>query len=478
MAPVWAGARAVATPDSAERHPASFRDPSGFIFTRGGVLYRQVQSGYREHYDRLISTGLLGALVRHDWIVAHEEVSIEPAAPGAYKILRPATVDLVSYPFEWSFSQLKDAALLTLRVQACALEHGMVLKDASAYNVQFHSGRPIFIDTLSFENHVDGQPWQAYRQFCQHFLAPLALMAKVDIRLGQLLRVHLDGIPLDLASRLLPRRTWLTPGLAMHLHAHAAAQRRYAGAFAPGGRSTLATGARVSRTGLAGIVDSLQRTVGALDWTPAGTEWADYESTHGYGDEAHAHKRMLVTRFFESISPAPRRVLDLGANTGLFSRLLAATGATVVSADGDPAAVERNYRRVVQERTPGLLPLLVDLTNPTSGLGWAGEERTPLTARVSADATLCLALVHHLSIGNNVPFDRLAGWLAATAPVAIVEFVPKDDPQVQRLLASREDVFADYHAAAFEGAFAAHFAIRRKEQIAGSGRTLYLMTAR
>jgi ribosomal protein L11 methylase PrmA len=480
MAPVCAAAAAPAPAVAADvaLHTASFRDPSGFLFVRNGVLYRQVQTTYREHYDRLVSSGLLAALVLDESLILHEECDAAPATPGAYKILRPSPIDVISYPYEWSFGQLKAAALCTLHVQARALEHGMVLKDATAYNVQYQRGRPVFIDTLSFETYVEGRPWQAYRQFCQHFLAPLALMAWVDVRLGQSLRVYLDGLPLDLASRLLPRRTWLRPGLGMHIHWHAAAQRWYAASPLPTGAPAPSRAARVSRAGLLGILASLERAIEGLQWRPSGTEWADYESTHGYSEAAQSNKRDLVGRWFESMTPAPKRVIDLGANTGVFSRLIASRGASVIAADGDPAAVERNYRSIVAEQNTRILPLFVDLTNPSPGSGWAGEERSPFFSRAQADLALCLALVHHLAIGNNVPLDRMAAWFSTIAPRLIIEFVPKSDPQVQRLLASRHDVFGSYSAEAFEAAFAAYFSIQRRESIAGSERTLYQMQRR
>ena len=207
---------------------ASFRDPSGFLFTRQGVLYRQVNQLYRENYDRLMTSGLAEKLIRGGWLIPHTEVDAPPAdASLAYKVIRPELLDFISYPYEWSFSQLQDAALNTLAIQKMALESGMALKDASAYNMQFHHGRAVLIDTLSFEVYREGEPWVAYRQFCQHFLAPLALMAYTDVRLSQLLRVYIDGIPLDLAARLLPGKTRWDLGLATHIHLHAAAQQRY-----------------------------------------------------------------------------------------------------------------------------------------------------------------------------------------------------------------------------------------------------------
>jgi hypothetical protein len=217
-----------------ERLAASFRDPSGFLFTRDGVLYRQVNQSYAGHYRKIMDTGLYEQLVKAKKLIPHEEVDVQPAAPEiADRVLRPERVGFISYPYEWSFSQLKDAALLTLSIQKIALAREQSLKDASAYNIQFHQGRPVLIDTLSFEPYEEGSPWIAYRQFCQHFLAPLALMAFTDVRLNQLLRVYIDGIPLDLAASLLPVRTRFNPGLLMHLHLHAGAQKKYAGQAVP-----------------------------------------------------------------------------------------------------------------------------------------------------------------------------------------------------------------------------------------------------
>ena len=190
------------------RVASSFRDPSGFLFTRDGTLLRQVQPSYARHYETLKSSGLYDALVTRRLLVPHVEVPLDEAAsPGAAYVLRPERIPFVSLPYEWCFSQLRAAALLTLRVQQLALEHGMILKDASAFNVQFRGTEPVFVDTLSFEQRVEGDPWIAYRQFCQHFLGPLALQALVDVRLRELSRSHLDGVPLDLVSRLLPRST-------------------------------------------------------------------------------------------------------------------------------------------------------------------------------------------------------------------------------------------------------------------------------
>ena len=307
---------------------------------------------------------------------------------------------------------LKDAALLTLDAQAAALARGFTLRDATAYNVQFLRGRPILIDTLSFERPEPGAPWIAYRQFCEHFLAPLALMALRDVRLGLMLREHVDGIPLDLAARLLPGRTRWNLGLGAHLHAHARAQGRFAGRGTDAAAATKK--ATVSEFRQQALLDSLRRTIAKLDWTPTGTEWADYADNTSYGEAGTAAKDELVGRLLGEAGGDV--VWDLGANTGRYSRIAAGLGRDVVAWDIDPAATERNYRQVRRDREERILPLVLDLANPSPGLGWANEERRSVVDRASADAVLALALVHHLAIGRNVPLARIVGLPRAAGP--------------------------------------------------------------
>jgi hypothetical protein len=448
----------------------SFRDPSGFVFVRDGVLYRQVNECYRPHYDRLKESGLGADLTERGWLVRHDELPGDSAAPGGYKLLQPERIPFISYPYEWSFSQLRDAALLTLRIQQRAMKFGMSLKDASAYNVQFLRGAPVFIDTLSFEAGAEGKPWVAYRQFCQHFLAPLALMAYRDVRLNQLFRVFVHGVPLDLASSLLPRLTRLRPSLAMHVHLHARAQKRYSA------RPAAARGRRLSQTALQGVIESLANAVRRLHWKPEGTEWANYYEETNYSEPAIADKERLVGQMITRLRP--RLLWDLGANVGRFSRLASRQGIETIAFDIDPAAVERNYLDGRAKKDQHLLPLVADLTNPSTGLGWAGTERLSLEQRGPADLVLALALVHHLAVGNNVPLANISEWLARIARGLVIEFVPKSDSQVQRMLASREDIFDEYSPAGFEAAFARHFIVEAKEPIAGTQRVLYQMRRR
>jgi len=454
--------------------PGSFRDPSGFIFKHEGELYRQVNQKYRDQYQLLMDSGLYGSLVKQGMLTPHEEVESPVADEScAWRILKPELVTFISYPYEWCFSQLKDAALLTLDIQRTALDHGMCLKDASAYNVQFHRGRPVFIDTLSFEPYVEGRPWVAYRQFCQHFLAPLAVMAKRDIRLAQLKRAQIDGLPLDLISVLLPRRTWLNFGLLVHIHLHARTQKAFAASHKAPSETTLRL-SKVSKVGLMGLLDGLRKTIIKLDWKPGGTEWGDYYNDTNYSDSSFDIKRRHISNLLDDADP--KEIWDLGANIGLFSRIASDRGLFTVAFDIDPTAVEISYRQVREQNESSILPLLLDLTNPTPGLGWNSTERYALADRGPVDCIMALALIHHLSISNNVPFGRVASFFAGLCGHSlIIEFVPKSDSQVQRLLRSREDIFAEYDREHFEQAFGEYFTIRRAEAIEGTERILYLM---
>lgn len=459
--------------NTSSRISGSFRDPSGFVVVKDGQIYRQVNQVYKGNYDQLLSSGLYDALAERDLLIPHTEMDLERAiTEDAYKVLKPEPIPFVTYPYEWCFSQLKDAALLTLDVQRKSLDLGMSLKDSSAYNVQFRRGKPILIDTLSFEQYREGQPWIAYRQFCQHFLAPLALMSYVDVRLHRLLRVHLDGVPLDLASRLLPLRTWVSLGLLSHIHLHAQAQIRFAD------QGVSSNGRRMGRTALLGLVDSLRSTIQNLKWAPGSTEWHDYYEIINYSKAALDHKKRQVTSMLNAITPVPTSVWDLGANTGLFSRIASDRGIATLSLDLDPSAVEENYQETIARGETNLLPLILDLTNPSPGIGWENRERASLLERGPADVVLALALIHHLAISNNLPFRKIAHLLSQLCRSLIIEFVPKADSQVEKLLLSREDVFEEYDGVNFEREFNEFFVIRQSEIIPGTERTLYLMRNR
>lgn len=442
---------------------SSFRDPSGFVFFEENTLYRGVTKAYSQHYTHLMSSGLYDELVKKTMLVAHKEV--EHTATD-FKTLLPEKIPFISYPYEWSFSQLKDAALLTLKIQKCALKHGMTLKDASAYNVQFNNGKPIFIDTLSFEKYESGTPWVAYKQFCQHFLAPLALMSYTDIQLNKLFRVFIDGIPLNLAAKLLPFKTYFKLPLLLHIHLHARAQKKYED-------SALAKKSSISANAMLGLIDNLETGVKKLTWKAGGTEWADYYNGDSYTQQGFEDKKTIVRDFLALAQP--QTVWDLGANDGVYSRIAAESTARVISYDIDPACVENNYNEIKKHGEHAILPLILDLTNPSAGIGWGNTERTTIAQRGPTDMVMALALVHHLAISNNIPLEYIAQYLSKLTTWLIIEFVPKTDKKVQKLLASRADIFDNYTQKGFETAFSGSFEIHTSVKIKDSERTLYLM---
>jgi len=449
----------------------SFRDPSGFMFKHEGKLYRQVNQKFSKEYDLLMGSGLYEQLSKSKTLVAHKEVDLQlaPIPEIAYRVIEPEVVDFISYPYEWCFNQLQDAAVLTLAIARRALEFGMSLKDASAYNIQFQNGRPVFIDTLSFEKYEEGMPWVAYKQFCQHFLAPLALMAKKDIRLAQMMRLHIDGIPLDLASALLPASTKLNFGLATHIHIHAQSQKRYADKEV----SQEQVKARMSKTAMVGLLDSLLSTVRGLYVKTIQTEWTDYYQDNNYTKESFEAKRQLVKSYIEKTNP--KRVWDLGGNTGEFSRAASDLGIPTVCFDIDPGAVQQNYDLVKKNKEKFMLPLRMDLTNPSPDLGWHNAERESMQARGPVDLVMALALIHHLAISNNVPLVDVADYFADLGEYLIIEFVPKSDSQVKRLLASRLDIFPDYTLEGFRQAFEHHYLLIDETPIDACERTVFLM---
>ena len=446
---------------------SSFRDPSGFVFYEEGTVFRQVNHCYGKQYDHLMQSGLYETLVSRRLLIAHETANVEPKTPDAYCVIRPERIPLITYPYEWSFGQLQDAALATLNIHKCALEFGMILKDASAYNIQFDRGTSKLIDTLSFDFYEAGTAWVAYGQFCRHFLAPLLLMKYVDLRLLQLLRNNIDGIPLDLADQLLKGKGGFA-GL-QHIHWHAQSIGRHTGdGKAPAQIRPVA----ISKFNHVALIDSLIRTIEQLSIKNVKTEWMDYYSDTNYSPAAQKSKETIVAAAIRD--QRVHTIWDFGANDGRFSRIALESGAELVAAfDSDPLAVERNYQQAKADGQ-AIVPLLYDFTNPSPGIGFANRERLPIHQRMKPDCIVALAIIHHLAISNNLPLETIAEWMASLTDTLIIEFVPKEDSQVQVLLATRCDIFSNYNPVAFETAFGAHFSMVHKEPIQDSLRTIYV----
>ena len=450
----------------------SFRDPSGFVFYNHGEIYRQVNLSYQANYDQLIQSGLYHALVDSGLMIPHEESEFLPPQPDrAYKVIKPAPIPFISYPYEWCFSQLQEAARTTLKIQKLALDVGMSLKDCSAFNIQFQQAGAIFIDSLSFERYEPGTPWVAYKQFCQHFLAPLALMSYKDLRLNQLGQIYLDGIPLDLAKSLLSIHNYLHWSIFFHICLHVRSQKHYGYR----GRAVAST-ARFSQRSFQGLIESLHRAVDGLTVRERRSEWSDYkEGENHHPSETIETKKKTVSAFLDKCDA--KTLWDVGANTGLYSRMAGDKGIRVIALDQDPLCVELNYREAVKNHLD-ILPLVMDLAAPSPGIGWQLQERRSLFQRSGTDTVLALGVIHHLAVGGNLPLKSLAEFFARMGERLIIEFIAKEDPKVQWLLSTRKDIFFDYTKENFEDAFGNYFVLEAAQPLRSSHRTVYLMRRR
>ena len=453
-----------------EQSPASFRDPSGYIFCKNDEIYRTVTFSYKDNYDFLISSGLYDRLVNDNFLIKHGEIqNSELESADIYKVLKPTKIDFISYPYEWSFSQLKDAAVLTLNIQEIALKHNMSLKDASAFNVQFQSGSPIFIDTLSFEKYEVGRPWVAYRQFCMHFLAPLLLMKYSDLSLNRLLSLYIDGIPLDMTRSILPLKSFFKISNFSHIYLHALSEKHSSS-------KQIDREIRITKNSLYALIENLKKTIQSLKLKNKNSTWGNYYIENSYTPAELGKKKKIVEEYIDEINPS--NIIDLGANTGLFSRIASSKNIFTISTDYDPYCVELNYLEAKKNQEKNILPLFLDFTNPSSDLGWNGVERKSFLKRKKVDMVIALALIHHLSISNNVPFAEVVKCCSQMADYLIIEFVPKQDVQVKSLLINREDIYTNYNQEYFEKVFGETYNILRKETVASSGRAVYLMKLR
>lgn len=451
------------------RIAGSYRDPSGHVFDAGDHILRSVRPPAAPEFDQVKQIGLLDRLSAEGSLLPFEIVDrqlLAEAEPDAVYVLRHPRLPFVSHPYEWSFPGLRAAALLHLDIQLRALEAGVTLSDASAYNIQFIGSKPVFIDHLSFRPYREGEFWAGHRQFCDQFLNPLLLTALTGVPFQTWYRGSLDGIPSREVSPLLPRLKLFSRRMLLHVYLLGRLQ----------GESTRRSAVQLASAGLPKrrfrkTLEDLRGWVAGL--APKGsrfTEWSDYAGNTSYGDAEGVAKRAFVGEFVKATKP--RMLWDLGCNTGDFSVVALGAGAeTVVGFEFDHGALDAAFQRATQEEL-ALLPLYLDAANPSPDQGWAQRERAGLSARRSADAVLALALVHHLAISRNIPLAEVVAWIVSLAPQGVIEFVPKVDPMVQRLLALRVDVFEDYDEAHFLSALEQGGHVVRTARVTESGRLL------
>jgi hypothetical protein len=451
--------------------PGSFRDPDSRVFYAGDAVYRALSSEGLADFRALQQAGLL----EDPRIVATELVEGGPELPTALvketaAVLRHERIPFVSYPYEWTFSMLKDAALLQLDLLLGALERDLVLKDSTPYNVQFRGARALFVDIGSYERLRPGEPWAGYRQFCMLYLYPLLLQALKGVRFQPWLRGSIDGITAAEMRGLMSARDRFRRGLLTHVFLHARLERRYADRGGEVRQDLRRAGFRKEL--IVANVRKLHGLVERLRWDPPAGVWTAYGERNSYSDEDAARKEDFVRDATAACSP--RLVWDVGANNGRYSRIAAAQAGTVLAIDADQGPLELLYRELRDEGDERILPLAVDLADPSPGLGWRGLERRTLAGRGRPDLVLALALVHHLAISANVPVREVVDWLAGLGSALVIEFPTREDPMVQKLLAPKRDgLHPDYELGFFERCLAEAFTIDRSERLGSGTRVLF-----
>lgn len=452
--------------------PGSFRDPGGRIYWLGERVLRTVMPPAAADFEYVESSGLIPHLVERGMLISQTQRPLDllgDAAGAAAYLLEHPKLDFISYPYEWPFAALQAAALLQLDLYLEALERGVTLSDATAYNIQFDGVRPVFIDRLSFRRYVDGEFWFGHRQFCEQFLNPLLLRAKFGIPHNAWLRGSPEGIGAAELSALLPLRQKLSWRILTNVVMQGSLQRtRSSDAHSVVAKSKL----RFPKPAFVRMLRGLRTWIESLhpaDRVP--TTWQEYAQHNSYrGTEAEA-KRKFVARFVSE--NRLRTVWDIGCNTGDYSAAALQGGArSAVGFDFDQGALDIAFDRARSQRM-AFLPLFLDVTNPAPDQGWQQSERRGLQGRATADAVLALALIHHIAISKNVPLADVVTWLTSLAPSGVIEFVPKSDPMVVELLKLRQDIFPDYDEANFVSCLQQRARIVARETVSASGRTLF-----
>jgi SAM-dependent methyltransferase len=455
--------------------PGSFRDPDSRVFLSEGRVFRLLSERGLADWRALATSPLLAELLQEGKLVATREIEDPPPLPdglygGAAGVLEHDLVPFVSYPYEWTFSMLRDAALLQLELVGRAIDSGMMLKDSTPYNIQFVGSHPVFVDVGSFEPLREGEPWAGYRQFCMLFLYPLLLQAWKDIPFQPWLRGSIAGISPTECRNVLSGRDLLRRGAMIHVALHSRLERRYEDSDLDVKKELRASG--FHRELILANVRKLEKLVSRLEWKAGSSEWSSYELTTTYSSDEAERKAAFVREAVEA--DQPRLVWDLGCNEGQHARIAASVADYVLALDLDALVVDRLYRALVEEGAKKILPMTMNLVDPSPALGWRGLERKSLPERGAPDLALCLALIHHVSITGNVPITQFLDWLLGLGTAVVIEFPTPEDPMVRRLLMrKRSNDHPDYRRDWFEQSLEERFEIVRSQELSSGERLIY-----
>ena len=450
-------------------HQASFRDPSGYVYDDGGTIRRRIQPIYFKQYQSLTDSGFYKTLISKGLLIPHTETN----RTETEITITPEFIPFITYPYEWSFEQLKHAALLTLQIQKYALSKGFILKDASAYNVTFHRGKAVFIDTLSFDFYEEDTPWRAYKQFITHFFGPLVLAKNHGTEMLKMLQTHIDGISVSLISSLLPAKTKLNSTLYTNIHLLAKMENKHSEDYKAETKV-----AKLSKKAQNNILSLLFNAIKKLEVKGA-SEWGDYYSKTNYDNASFTAKKELIREW--TLPLKPKSLIDIGGNDGTFARTVLDEVDDVLVTDIDYNAVEHNYHQVQKNNEVNMLPFVCDVLQPAPGIGLNNEERFSLLKRLkmfAPDVTFALALIHHVTLSGNVPFAKSAEFFATFSNYLVIEFPKREDSWVTSLLVRKREFinhFDFYNETQFEEGYALYFETLQKQQIEGTHRVLYLL---
>ena len=451
------------------KHSSSFRDPSGYVFTENGSIKRSIQPIYFKQYEALNSTGFFQKLFDFGLLIPHTEILKE----AHQVIIQPEQIPFVTFPYEWSFNQYKEAALLTLKLQKYALENDFSLKDGSAFNVTFHKGKAVFIDTLSFDFYEENKPWRAYKQFITHFLGPLLLARYHGAQSLKLMSNFIDGIPVKVVASMLPFKTKLNPFLYSNIHLLAKFEDKHNEDY--DGETKVATLSKKAQLNIIKTLYDFIKKISLREYS----EWGSYYNKTNYSEDAFNLKSDIINTWVEGLQT--KTLIDVGGNDGTFVRRITSHLDQALVCDIDNNAVDYNYKQIKENKEQYITPFVLDVLNPSAAIGFNNQERSSFITRIqdfAPDVTLALAVIHHMTLSGNVPFEMSAAFFRLFSKYLIIEFPRRGDSWVERLLNTKgefKEHFNFYSEANFENAYFQYFDLVKKKQIENSNRVIYLL---
>jgi SAM-dependent methyltransferase len=453
-----------------EPNNISYRDTAARVVKKETGYYRYIFHEYKTEYDLLMESGLYKELTQKELLIEHKEIELDTDDPKVYKLLHPTQIPFQSYPFEWSYTQWRKSILAYIRINHIALKFGMILKDATPYNFYLIGGKAVMFDTSSFMLFKENDSWIAYRQFCEEFLSPVALMHYNGAEWSKITIANLRGMPLSFVSKQLPLKSWFNLTTLLNIHMHS----KYSG------YNQLEQKENKQKKGFTlEKIKSLQKMIfnTISEWDKPyqyKSHWSTYYENDIESPEYLKDKEATIRRWLEITKP--KSVLDLGANTGKFSFIAAEYTEKVISLEGDENCVDEIEYQIKEKKLKSIYTLIGNIAKPSPRLGFENSETENIYQRGSSDMVLGLALVHHLHFNNRLSFEQISLIFASFSnKYLIIEFIPITDKKVQILRQFNSIDVTNYSEMKFTKALINCFIIKEAINLKNSGRKLFLL---